>query len=73
MENGITIDIETQARLVNGHWAQLKKTNKWRFQSAEAESQCKTLFILGYHSAWRDMCEISGKARELDELLAKQE
>lgn len=68
----ITIDIEMQARMVEGHWRELTKANKWKFKREEEEAACKTLFIMGYQCAWKDACEISTKACAMDELLAKQ-
>jgi hypothetical protein len=68
----ITIDIEMQARMVEGHWRELTKANKWKFKREEEEAACKTLFIMGYQCAWKDACDVCAKACAMDELLAKQ-
>ena len=59
--------------MVNSRWRQLRKTNKWKFLSKEAEDQCKTLFILGYHSAWEDMRDISNGLMSMEEQLGIHE
>lgn len=70
--DNITLDIETQARLVNGHWEDFVKEKKLKFSCDDAEGQCKALFVAGYWWAWKDLSELSSRAMALDELLASQ-
>lgn len=69
MDNTIEVSTEDLARMVNSHWGQLRKKNKWKFSSKEEEDECKALFILGYHCAWVDMREISSGAMSMDNQL----
>ena len=70
--DAIPLDIETQVRLVNGHWEDFTKKKKLKFSCEDAEGQCKALFAAGYWWAWKDLSELSSRAMALDELLASQ-
>jgi len=71
-DEAIPLDIETQVRLINGHWEDFIKKKKLKFSCEDAEGQCKALFAAGYWHAWNDLSEISSRAKALDELLSKQ-
>lgn len=71
-DDNITLDIETQARLVNGHWEDFVKEKKLKFSCDDAEGQCKALFVAGYWWAWEDLSELSSRAMALDEILSSQ-
>jgi len=73
MGNTMSLSTEDMARLMKARWTGIKQSNGYAFANKAQEDACMTLFALGYHSAWRDMHDLSSGMVAIDELLGEQE